>query len=480
MATTSAGQKRKRDEEGEREEEGETSRISSDSFDITDEQLHDIVRMIRTTQSRPIPAQIFSAELAHVNTRFNHRELIYNISVGSNNMNSLPELLENFRRVFQYLINIMKYNASSDRDKARFYISKAPKDPFSTAILNVGDFTPQLFFNIFERHMQSNAQEVLDNGWQSIVSIYIFPNNYVRPRTRKAVSKIRMYRGMGRNLSEAGSARTAKKHGRDLRNGVFQVSGDSGIKQNCFALALLLGKSFLQKDKRYELANINRNVDLTTLYTPDEITNVYKTAGLRVGPVRIDQCGLFYEKYLLPDDNIDLVVFSKSQQDTIVYDSRLDGHGHIHRITNNVIFLWLNDAHYDLIVSPAHFAKVNSSRYCFVCMRYYALHETKQTHICQTVNSCRSCYSNNVRCVKESNFKIECTQCNVLFYNSSCFQNHLTKRIFKNSWDKEVPPCNFFIFCKTCYKKVQRMQKTTGKKQLSIIAMNCIVNIVMQ
>jgi uncharacterized tellurite resistance protein B-like protein len=106
MATTSAGQKRKRGEEGEKEEEGENRRISSDSFDITDEQLHDIVRMIRTTQSRPIPAQIFSAELAHVNTRFNHCELIYNISVGSNNMNSLPEL-ENFRRVFQYLINVI-------------------------------------------------------------------------------------------------------------------------------------------------------------------------------------------------------------------------------------------------------------------------------------------------------------------------------------------------------------------------------------
>jgi hypothetical protein len=152
--------------------------------------------MIRTTQSRHIPARIFSAELAHVNTRFNHRELIYNINVGSNNMNLLPELLENFRRVFQYLINVMKYNANSDRDKARFYISKAPKDPFSTGILNVGDFTPQLFFNIFERHMQSNAQQVLDNGWQSIVSIYIFP--------------------------------------------------------------------FLQKDICYDIANINRNVDLTT------------------------------------------------------------------------------------------------------------------------------------------------------------------------------------------------------------------------
>jgi hypothetical protein len=99
MATSE--KKRKRNEgENEEEEEGGNRRVSSDSFDITDDQLHDIVRMIRTTQSRPIPAQIFSAELAHVNTRFNHRELIYNIIIGSNNMNSLPELLENFRRVF--------------------------------------------------------------------------------------------------------------------------------------------------------------------------------------------------------------------------------------------------------------------------------------------------------------------------------------------------------------------------------------------
>jgi hypothetical protein len=318
MAASASKGKRKREDE---EEKGDEESVPNNSFDITDEQLNYIVRMIRTTQSRHIPAQIFSAELKHVNTHFNHQELIYNITVGSNNMNSLPELLENFRRVFQYLINVMKYNANSDRDKARFYISKAPKDPFSTAILNVVDFTPQLFFNIFERHMQSNAQEVIDNGWQSIVSIYIFPNNFVRPRTRKVINRVKMYRGMGKNQSESGSARTARKHGRDLRNGVFQVSGNSNAKQSCFALALLLGKSFLQKDKHYEIANVNRNVDLTTMYTTDEITNVYKVVGIPVGPVRVDQCNLFYEKYLLPD-NIDLVVFSKSQQDSIVYDSR--------------------------------------------------------------------------------------------------------------------------------------------------------------
>jgi hypothetical protein len=105
-------------------------------------------------------------------------------------------------------MNIMNYQADLGKNKARFYISKAPKTPFSTAILNVEDFTPQLFFNIFERHMQSNAQEVIDNGWQTLVSIYISPNNYVRPPAQKRrVIRSKMYRHLGKNLSEAGSAR---------------------------------------------------------------------------------------------------------------------------------------------------------------------------------------------------------------------------------------------------------------------------------
>jgi hypothetical protein len=57
MATTSS-QKRKR---GEEDGEEETS-ISHSPFDITDEQLMDIVRMIRTNRNRRVPAPIFNAE----------------------------------------------------------------------------------------------------------------------------------------------------------------------------------------------------------------------------------------------------------------------------------------------------------------------------------------------------------------------------------------------------------------------------------
>ena len=55
---------------------------------------------------------------------------------------------------------------------------------------------------------------------------------------------------------------------------------------------------------------------------------------MAIGPVRVDQLHIFYENYLAAD----LVVFSKAQNDTIVYDSRLDEHQMLHRLTNNVIF----------------------------------------------------------------------------------------------------------------------------------------------
>jgi hypothetical protein len=271
-------QKRKRDDE----EEGEENR--GDSSDISDQQLLDIVCMVHANNNVCVPRSIFSAERVCVNTRFNHSEYIYEVTVGSNNMSTLPDFLNNMRCVFQYLINVMKYNASSGKNKARFYISKDPKSPFSTAILNVDDFRPHLFFNIFERHMQSNAQELINNGWSSLVSIYIFPNRYVRPQTIKRQKNIKsLYKDLGKNPLESGSGhRTAQKHRRETRNGVFQV-GAGNVKHGCFALALLVGKSFLQKDKRYDVLNTNRNANLTALYAMDEITNVYTTAGVCVG-----------------------------------------------------------------------------------------------------------------------------------------------------------------------------------------------------
>ncbi|CAB3984018.1 DNA polymerase [Paramuricea clavata] len=379
------------------------------NYDISNEQIHELVDIIRTNQTRRIRPEVFSAELLHVNRRFNHNEFIYNINVGRNNASSLPDFLQSMNTVFKYLINVMNFNASSPTDKARFYISNAPTASFSTAILNP-----------------------------------------------------KIYKYYGKNPSESGNGRTsASKHGRETRNGVFQVVSS----KKCFALSLLVGKSFLQKDKQYDVLNVRRNTELATLYTDAQIDDVYACADVPQCSVRIDQCHLFYENYLRAD-NIDLVIFSKARHDSIVYDSRLDASGNIHHITENVIFLWLNDAHFNLILSSRKFMKNSGSRFCMKCMKYFRIFENATTHVCHTVNMCKKCYAHKAKCAAEEGFKIECSECHVLFYNRECFTKHLTHAIFKNNYSKNVPACRFFFFCKTCYRIVPRMTRTSTKKSI--------------
>ncbi|CAB4044265.1 Hypothetical predicted protein, partial [Paramuricea clavata] len=423
MATS---QKRKRKDENDDANEEE-------QYDLSDEQLREIVRMVRANDDIEVPPTVFNLDSVRVNRRFNNNEYIYEINIGANNMTTLPGFLDNLRRVFQYLINLMRYNANSNKDKARFYISRAPRTPFSTAILNVEDFTTQMFLNIFERHMQSNAQEIINNGWSSVVSVYIFPNDYVPTNVKRKKTNQRLYKHLGQNPKESGSGRIiAQKHGREVRNGVFQVV--SGTTKHCFALALLVGKSFLQKDKYFDILDKNRNADLTKLYTTDEINDVYIAAGLPVGSVRVDQLHLFYEKYLAVDA-IDLVFFSKSLDDSIVYDSRLDEHEYLCRLTNKIVFLWLNDGHYDLILSPYTFSRCNSSRYCFECMHYFLRAETKSSHVCRTVHSCQRCYS--------SNSKV-CSKCDEIGFikNKEGFTPH-TDKIHCDTSVKCVPCCGY-------------------------------------
>jgi hypothetical protein len=161
--------------------------------------------MVRLNNNIEVPPPtVFNLHSVQVNTRLNNSEYVYEINIGQNNMSMLPEFQNNLRRVFQHLINLMRYNANSNKDKARFYISRAPRTAFSTAILNVEDFTAQMFLDIFEQHMQSNAQDI-NNGWSSVVSVYIFPNNYVPRSAKRKKQTSHLYKRLGQNPTESGS-----------------------------------------------------------------------------------------------------------------------------------------------------------------------------------------------------------------------------------------------------------------------------------
>ena len=429
------------------------------SYNVQDRHIREILRIVEENRKNVrIGKSTFSVNQIQTHHRLGYNEYVYNVRIGAGNVTTLPEFYNSIREVFSYLINIMNYIASSPTDKARFYISNAPRTPFSTAVLNVSDFNVDMFFDIFEKNMQSNAHEVINNGWTTTVSLYIFLNNYV-PRSARASKKPtkRIYKDIGKNGSDVGRGRKnclAQKHGREIRNGVFQIISKSDY---CFALAILTGCSFLNKDERYEKLNLNRNISHETLYTDDEITNVYEQSGLSKGGVRLDQLRDVYEG-VLSAQNIDLVVFSKNNNDNIVYDSRTDNTDIIHRANARVIFLWLNDGHYDLVLSPQTFSKLNAGKFCFVCMNYLRLWEHINTHVCRTCFSCINCYSNSEKCKDEEGFFIQCPRCFVNFKNKDCYVRHLTKKVFLGKLKGDcVTPCNQMFFCKTCYKKVPRM-----------------------
>ncbi len=130
------------------------NRKKARKYDFTNDEIQSIARIMKRRRGLPlnIPNSVFSVEFLRNNIHFQHDEAIYQIDVNKDNMQTLPDFLNSVKQVFQYFINVAKFMSNSGNDKVRFYISKAPRTPFSTAILNVNDLNVEFFYNIFERH----------------------------------------------------------------------------------------------------------------------------------------------------------------------------------------------------------------------------------------------------------------------------------------------------------------------------------------
>ena len=86
-----------------------------------------------------------------------------------------------------------------------------------------------------------------------VILVYTFFQIHIRHNLVKKNMKTKsfLYKNFGKNGAEAGSGRiVAKKHGREVRHTVFQIAS-AGVKNGCFAVALLVGRSYLQQDTHY-------------------------------------------------------------------------------------------------------------------------------------------------------------------------------------------------------------------------------------
>ena len=211
-------------------------------------------------------------------------------------------------------------------------------------------------------------------------------------------------------------------------------------------LLLCLSLSFLRKDERERKIRSTPN-KLNTIFSRDEIVAIYRICGISE---KVKICGKHYEivyKRYLKEKGIDLVVFSDLYYNMIVYDSRTDEHGNILRLTNDVVCLWLNRNHYDVVENMRIFTKSTTS-FCEKCMQSLSCKgKVVFNHVCRTFTTCRKCYSSAEECTSENDvMMLQCSSCNVIFENSLCFQNHLFQKVFIGQ-DKrtKITPCQYFF-----------------------------------
>lgn len=116
---------------------------------------------------------------------------------------------------------------------------------------------------------------------------------------------------------------------------------------------------------------------------------IYEKRNHVEGRVNVENFHKFYKGFLR-EQNIDLVVFLKKYFDLMVYDSRVDKNGNV-RFTDKIMYLWLNDNHYDVILDVKIFSKNNLTNFCFRCMTYYTQFEYQDNHVCKNYETCQRC-----------------------------------------------------------------------------------------
>ena len=184
--------------------------------------------------------------------------------------------------------------------------------------------------------------------------------------------------------------------------------------------------------------------------TEEEVLQFYEQIGKGRKSCAVSGCDfpLVYEKFLKPQ-NIDLVVFSLKYDNTIVYDSQTDATGQLVRLTNNVLGIWLNDNHYDLVLNFSKFIyRSGRKTICVRCMK-----RRRQGHLCKVSSMCFLCYSFHDK-VCDLSPSIVCALCNLYFKNRQCLINHYQNRCF--DFDRKYTPCEFFKYCRKCGSIVQR------------------------
>ena len=324
-------------------------------------------------------------------TASTYRVKFRNIDVGD-----VTDILNTLKRMFAAVLEDMTSHAKTG-DLIRMTVQSPTLDfPIVVPFLRLQEVTVDRFLSEVERVLQSNEDFMIDEGLEIDITRVDMPSGSGR--------KKRIFANMDRFLKE-------KKCFIQIQN----------VDELCCARAIVTGKARLDKHEQWNSIRQGRDIQRQLA---EELH--------RESDVSREPCGVNeIKKFQAVLNNYQLYVISKDHFNSIIYKGQ---------DSDNKIFLYCHDQHYDVITSMPAF--LGRSYFCTTCQKGY---DHKEKHKCNNV--CHACYK-----IHESSEEdwIHCSKCNRYFKGHTCYDLHKTQTTKGNS------TCKTYYRCEECSKTINK------------------------
>ena len=211
------------------------------------------------------------------------------------------------------------------------------------------------------------------------------------------------------------------------------------IKNNdtmCLARAIVTAVANINKTK-WTRSQLKKGFNESRKLQEDEARKLHKNAGVEINDhgSTLEDVNTF-AKHL----GVQINIVDKGYFNEIVHtteESIVDG---------NVIYLYKNKNHYDVITTMAGF--LGKAYYCDTCKKSY---KCRDKHKCPT--KCLACFKSDSNCKGP---EITCNECNRVFHGDKCFKEHVRNRA---KGKKPDIVCDLVKKCLKCSWVVTNLKK---------------------
>ena len=305
-----------------------------------------------------------------------------NHTIRFNNILDNIDLLESQQRtytIFHHLLQDVTTDMNPN-DQVRFILrSDQLQTPISIPFCSLEELTTEKVLSNIEKVVQSNEEFRL-NDTVSIDLIHVeMPQGSGKSRVKRTTYDIREY---------------LKK-----KKSVIPINNKDDF---CLARALAVAIARIEKDPKYVQIRDSRRGHIQL----DRALDLHQAANVPLRPCGLNEVEQFQQHLT----NYQIVVVSGDHNNSIIYPPQPPANPD----PEKSIYLYFHANHFDVITTLPGF--LNRSYFCHRCHKAYS---NTCDHLCDDM--CRSCRSIECKLVGSG---ITCNECNRLFRNQACYDNH--------------------------------------------------------